>query len=420
MCRAGSSAKMVGEEDTARDVPMTSEDANPTTDPLATNLRHFHPPRRTFDTLPQGEFTMVRELAEGIHGDVFEYRWMWQGAGGKPVAVKKLRLGTVQDDREMERDDRSAHFRIGRRAIPDVEDALAEIGVFQHLAAQPDSSLFLLRLHGVFQDHEHAWLVTEFAEGGELFSLVSDKGALSEPQAKRFTWQMLQATAFLHSHSIAHRDISLENLLLKDDTIRLMDFGMAVQSRTADGVLFRYFRPACKDFYRAPECTVPSAEFVDVTVPAGAAPGDVVCVRACGAYWCEVLLPSNAMPNCTARAQVYGYVAPPVDIFAAGVCLFIMLVRNPPWHRASLSDNLFRWVMERNVVELLVDWGLPPPSAELSALLKAMTSADPAQRWSVDKCLSCEWLAEFAATGAPAHLGNPSRAPNVLRTLAGA
>lgn len=118
--------------------------------------------------------------------------------------------------------------------------------------------------------------MTEFADGGELFETLSQQGALSQKQAKRYSWETLQAISYLHRHRIGHRDISLENVLIKEGSVRLMDFGMAVRSHDIGGSPLRYFHPAGKDFYRAPECYVPRVDFVDVVVPVGAALGTVV------------------------------------------------------------------------------------------------------------------------------------------------
>merc|ERR1712178_604053 len=116
--------------------------------------------------------------------------------------------------------------------------------------------MYLLRFQGVFIESRFTWLVTELAEGGELFS-VAASGAVTESQVRRYMWQILQAVSYLHKHCIGHRDISLENVLLKDDVVRVMDFGMAVRSHSASGMPLRYFKTVGKDFYRPPECYVP-------------------------------------------------------------------------------------------------------------------------------------------------------------------
>jgi len=417
MCWANGAADMSCDDG---DSAPGSEGEAPAVDPLATDLRSLHPWSTDFEVLPRGEFSMVAKVAPGIHGDVFRYRWTWQGVDGEHVAVKKLRLDSVQPWKDREHDERKAHMSRRGATNPCFEDALTEIGVLQRLSAQADLPIYLIRMRGIFRYNWHAWLVTEYADGGELFKTLSLQRMLPLGQAKRYSWELLQAISYLHRHRIGHRDVSLENVVIKVGAVRLMDFGMAVRSHTAQGASLRYFHPTGKDFYRAPECYVPQEDFVDVLVPAGAAPGTVVSAEVQGEYLCDVLLPADARPGSSVRAQVYGYEVPQVDVFAAGVCLFMMLVGNPPWSKARLSDELFAWVMERDLVALQVDWGMPAPSPEMAAVMTGMTSMDPSRRWSADACLSSAWLKEFASMDVPVHAGDSSMAPRVLRTLAGA
>jgi len=399
---------------------LESDTRAPSTDPLDTDLQHFHPSSGSFSALPRGEFTIVKKIAAGIHGDVFRYKWMWQGNEGAHVSVKRLRAEAVARRSDMENNERRAHLKLGNCTSPCHEDALTEIGVLQYLSAQADLPVFILRMHDIFQDRSHVWLVTEFAEGGELFEEVAQQGPLSHSKAKRYAWEMLQAIGYLHRHCIGHRDVSLENVLIKDGSLRLMDFGMAVHSHDATGTALRYFRAVGKDFYRAPECYVPQADFVNVVVPPGAEPSCVISTKVNERYLCEVLLPADAKPNCRARAKVYGYEATPVDVFSAGICLFILLTGNPPWGQATLSESGFSWVLQHDIVELMMAWGLPVVVPELADLLKGMTAADPAKRWSAEACASCLWLREAACDIVPVHSSDVSRSPAVLRTLAGA
>ncbi|OLP74463.1 Serine/threonine-protein kinase PLK4, partial [Symbiodinium microadriaticum] len=53
---------------------------------------------------------------------------------------------------------------------------------------------------------------------------------------------ILKAVEYLHEHNVGHRDISLENLLLRQGQVRLMDFGQAVLLRDAAGNAHYYFR----------------------------------------------------------------------------------------------------------------------------------------------------------------------------------
>jgi hypothetical protein len=58
------------------------------------------------------------------------------------------------------------------------------------------------------------FLILELATGGELFSKVVDAGYLSERRARFYFRQLLQGVAYCHSHSLCHRDLKLENMLL--------------------------------------------------------------------------------------------------------------------------------------------------------------------------------------------------------------
>ena len=73
------------------------------------------------------------------------------------------------------------------------------------------------------------FLILELASGGELFSKVVDAGRLSEPRSRFYFRQLLQGVAYCHGHSLCHRDLKLENLLL-DSTgkvLKITDFGFA-------------------------------------------------------------------------------------------------------------------------------------------------------------------------------------------------
>lgn len=285
-----------------------------------------------------------------------------------------------------------------------MEDASTELGVLSYLGRQPDLPESLLRLLGVFQDGRHTLLVTELADGGELFDVVARAGPLGEARQLQYGSQLLQAVAYLHEHRIGHRDISLENVLLKGGVAKLMDFGMAVQSHTASGTPLRYFRAAGKDFYRAPECYVPASPEVKVVAPAGAAPGEVAMLPSPGGYLSEVMMPQDVEPGRVCRAKVWGYAAHPADCFAVGVCLFILGWQCPAWHRATLADQGFAYAhrMGRRGLEgLLRRWQKKPGSPEVMQLLADLLWWQPAKRPSALACLARPCFSAVAGTAPP-------------------
>ncbi|CAJ1333821.1 unnamed protein product [Effrenium voratum] len=167
---------------------------------------------------------------------------------------------------------------------------------------------------------QEIWLVLENCEGGDLFDCVQRQrgdGLLGEPQLKRYVWQILKAVEYLHENNVGHRDISLENLLLRNGEVRLMDFGQAVLLRGADGEPLYYYRLCGKDYYRAPECYVPSSTMcpnlqVKAMCPQDWTPGREVQTLG-GGYLCLVRFPPDAVPGEVGTATLSGYSVAPID-----------------------------------------------------------------------------------------------------------
>src|SRR5262245_22486992 len=69
----------------------------------------------------------------------------------------------------------------------------------------------------------------EYVEGGELFSYMSEQGALPEFEVVHIFRQIIAALGYCHRINIHHRDLKPENILLDRDNlqIKLVDFGMA-------------------------------------------------------------------------------------------------------------------------------------------------------------------------------------------------
>ena len=73
-------------------------------------------------------------------------------------------------------------------------------------------------------------MIMEYAEGGELFNYIIDKGYLSEDESRYIFQQMIDAIYYLHKMGICHRDLKPENILFdsKDKKrIKIIDFGLS-------------------------------------------------------------------------------------------------------------------------------------------------------------------------------------------------
>lgn len=76
---------------------------------------------------------------------------------------------------------------------------------------------------------------------------------LSERNALTFFHQIVKGVEFLHAHGIAHRDLSLDNVLLQNNSCKICDFGLSTDATTLSD------EPVGKLLYMAPEAVACSA-----------------------------------------------------------------------------------------------------------------------------------------------------------------
>ncbi|KAB8210002.1 kinase-like domain-containing protein [Aspergillus parasiticus] len=87
---------------------------------------------------------------------------------------------------------------------------------------------FLITLWGTWQDSRNLYMVMDFVEGGELFSLLRKSQRFPNPVAKFYAAEVTLALEYLHSHQIIYRDLKPENLLLdRHGHLKITDFGFA-------------------------------------------------------------------------------------------------------------------------------------------------------------------------------------------------
>jgi len=70
----------------------------------------------------------------------------------------------------------------------------------------------------------------EYLEGGDLLQLLKEKKRLDEESARYIFLQLVDAMRYVHKKNIIHRDLKLENIMLKEKDkldIVVVDFGIA-------------------------------------------------------------------------------------------------------------------------------------------------------------------------------------------------
>jgi len=79
------------------------------------------------------------------------------------------------------------------------------------------------------------FIVMEYIDGITLTEYIAKQGVLKWREALDFVRQILKALQHAHDRGIVHRDIKSQNvMLLKDGTIKVMDFGIARFNREID------------------------------------------------------------------------------------------------------------------------------------------------------------------------------------------
>lgn len=89
-------------------------------------------------------------------------------------------------------------------------------------------SLFICRLYRTFRDTKFVYLLMEACLGGEIWTLLRNRGRFDEPSGQFIVGCVLEAFQYLHSRGIVFRDLKPENLLLDSNGyVKLIDFGFA-------------------------------------------------------------------------------------------------------------------------------------------------------------------------------------------------
>lgn len=178
-----------------------------------------------------------------------------------------------------------------------------------------------------------------FSPDGPLLNGVDGSKRLQESVAHNYLVDVLTGLRFLHANGIAHRDLSLENILLRDGRAIIADFGLCVQDGASPGGSFLCDETVGKNYYMAPE--IVARERYD---------------------------PRKA------------------DIWSTGIAFFILLTSSPPFERAELSDPGFRYVAKRGIKAVFGAWGLAQEVSEsMQDLLAKMLAVDPEQRITMDE-----------------------------------
>lgn len=116
--------------------------------------------------------------------------------------------------------------------LPIAECPQDELKIHCRLSNDTSCNQHIAKLYDVRESADRSTIlaIQEFCEHGELFSYCQSDAWRLAIDPKQYMRQLLRGLAALHARAIAHRDLSLENLLLtRDLQLRIIDFGLAVE-----------------------------------------------------------------------------------------------------------------------------------------------------------------------------------------------
>ncbi|KAL1081355.1 hypothetical protein V6Z11_D09G058900 [Gossypium hirsutum] len=147
------------------------------------------------------DFEIIKPISRGAFGRVFLAR---KRTTGDLFAIKVLKKADM----------------IRKNAV---ESILAERNILISVR-----NPFVVRFFYSFTCRENLYLVMEYLNGGDLYSLLRNLGCLDEDMGRVYIAEVVLALEYLHSLNVIHRDLKPNNLLIgQDGHIKLTDFGLS-------------------------------------------------------------------------------------------------------------------------------------------------------------------------------------------------
>ena len=235
--------------------------------------------------------------------------------------------------------------------IIDLEEAEDEIEDIQQeitVLSQCDSP-YITRYFGSYLKSTKLWIIMEYLGGGSALDLLKP-GPLEETYIATILREILKGLDYLHSERKIHRDIKAANVLLSEQgDVKLADFGLAIE---VQGDQQAWFGFAGTPGYLSP----------------------------------EVL-----------RKDPYGK---PVDMWACGVILYILLVGYPPFWDED-QHRLYQQIKAGAYDFPSPEWDTVTPEAK--DLINKMLTINPAKRITASEALKHPWICQRSTVASMMH-----------------
>ncbi|KAH6765050.1 Protein kinase superfamily protein [Perilla frutescens var. frutescens] len=271
------------------------------------------------------DFDIIKPISRGAYGKVFLAR---KRATGDLFAIKVLK-------------------KLDMLRKNDVDRILAERNILITVR-----NPFVVRFFYSFTSRDNLYLVMEYLNGGDLYSLLKKVGCLEEAVARTYLAELVLALEYLHSLGIVHRDLKPDNILIAHDGhIKLTDFGLS-----KIGLM------NC-----ATELSTQDTEKNDALDANGQPNADIV-----DSHQSAVGTPDYLAPEILLGTE-HGYAA---DWWSVGIILFELITGIPPFN-ADHPENIFDNILSRKI-----PWPSVPSDMSYAAqdLIDRLLVHDPNER----------------------------------------
>uniref|UniRef100_A0AAQ5XQJ0 non-specific serine/threonine protein kinase n=1 Tax=Amphiprion ocellaris TaxID=80972 RepID=A0AAQ5XQJ0_AMPOC len=206
----------------------------------------------------------------------------------------------------------------------------------------------IIHLQAVYRTATMIYLVTELCKGGDLRQLLQRKKFFTEDETRNIICSLADAVVYLHKRVTVHRDLKLENILVKnslneDDSsidIKVTDFGLSVKT--------------------------------------GGAGIENIMTEACG----TLMYMAPEMMSDRGYSQM-------CDVWSIGVVMYMLLCGEPPF-TSKRKALLLKEIMNTEVRFPQPIWATVSDAAK--NLLTCLLKVDPAYRMSANQLLENPWI----------------------------
>lgn len=216
----------------------------------------------------------------------------------------------------------------------------------------------IVTLYEIFESNEKMWLILELVDGGDFNYFISGKAHYSEQVISHHFKQILEGLHYLHQAGVVHRDLKLDNILVKGDheygEVKIADFGLSALVQLNEKGYDRSLSSKRKSFTGLQEMW-------------GTAP-----------YFAPELID-----------RAYG---PQADMWSAGCILYNMVTGAHPFNQQD-EESLFHAIQHAKLDPEIADgkaWA--NTSEECKDLINRLLTVDPIARYSATESLDHPWI----------------------------